>query len=105
MALLPKYFENLQLRISAITGEPRIVSINPKKPNMSDKYKVIGQQDWILTLLNYFSCLQHPMFHITNNWIYFVGGKAKSKEELINSLKNLIKQIEQIPDEVEENGN
>ena len=52
--MLPKYFENLKLAVSAITGQPRIVKINPKNPDRSDKYIDIPHDEFKNIMLNYF---------------------------------------------------
>ena len=38
---LPKYFKNLHIAISSITGEPRIISTSDVNTNLCEKYKNI----------------------------------------------------------------
>lgn len=51
---LPKYFENLHIAISSITGEPRIISDSNAKTNFCEKYKNIDENEWVSALLNWF---------------------------------------------------
>jgi hypothetical protein len=51
---LPKYFENLHIAVSRITGEPRIVSDSNAKTNFCEKYKNIDENEWVSALLNWF---------------------------------------------------
>lgn len=51
---LPKYFENLHIAISSITGEPRIILDSNAKTNFCEKYKNIDENEWVSALLNWF---------------------------------------------------
>ena len=51
---LPKYFKNLHIAISSITGEPRIISTSDVNTNLCEKYKNIDEDEWISALLNWF---------------------------------------------------
>ena len=99
MLELPKYFKNLHLSISAITGTPRIVNIDSSKTNYSDKYKNIPIDEWEGSLLDYFSHFkenQSQMMIGGDNWEFFIGGNAKTKEDLIEILQERIKEIQEI---------
>ena len=51
---LPKYFKNLHIAISSITGEPRIISDSNSKTNFCEKYKNTDENEWESDLLNWF---------------------------------------------------
>ena len=96
---LPKYFKNLHVSISAITGTPRIVNIDFSKTNCSDKYKDIPIDEWESCLLGYFAHFkenQSQMMIGGDNWEFFIGGNAKTKEDLIKILQQRIKDIQKI---------
>ena len=92
---LPKYFDNLHIGISAITGEPRIVSIKEGK-NCSDKYKVIPDEEWKSCIVGWFSMFkpQNSFIQITKDWGYCIGGKALNKKHLIQVLRELADSLE-----------
>lgn len=99
MLELPKYFKNLHIAISAITGIPRIVNIDFSKTNFSDKYKNIPLDEWESCLLGYFAHFkenQSQMMIGGDNWEFFIGGNAKTKEDLIKILQERIKEIQKI---------
>lgn len=93
--MLPKYFKNLHLMISAITGTPRIVSINPEKTQLSDKYIDIPKEEWEGSLINYFDSFQEgrSQLQVVNSWSFFFGGNATSREELIWMLEQAIEEV------------
>lgn len=92
---LPKYFNNLHLEVSAICGTPRIASTKPGKC-YTDKYKDIPKEEWESALLNWASHLEHGYVQVTNNFAFAVMGKARSKEHLIQSLRNVADELEGI---------
>ena len=99
---LPKYFDHLQLAISAITGKPRIAYIDPKKPNESSKYKNIPDEEWLNVILTWLNMFKNgnAVVQVTNNYGFLIGGKTSSREELINYLNAVVKQLEQdLPEE------
>ena len=99
MLELPKYFKNLHLSISAITGTPRIVNIDFNKTNCSDKYKNIPIDEWEGSLLGYFAHFkenQSQMMIGGDNWAFYIGGNAKTKEDLIKILQDRIQEIQKI---------
>lgn len=93
--MLPKYFKNLHLMISAITGTPRIVNIDLDKTNLSDKYKDIPKEEWESALVQYFNTFQEGMrqLYVIDNWSFFLGGNATSKEQLIDILEKAIEEV------------
>lgn len=96
---LPKYFKNLHVSISAITGTPRIVNIDFSKTNCSDKYKNIPIDEWESCLLGYFAHFkenQSQMMIGGDNWEFYIGGNAKTKEDLIKILQQRIEEIQKI---------
>lgn len=96
--MIPKYFKNLHLMISAITGTPRIVNIDLNKTNLSEKYKDIPKEEWESALIQYFNSFQDGtrQLYVIDNWSFFVGGKAKNKEQLIKILENVIKEVKSL---------
>lgn len=92
---LPKYFDNLHVGISAITGEPRIVSLKGKN-NMSDKYKTIPKEEWESSVIGWFSMFKdgNLFVKVTKDFAFCIGGKTKDKKKLISVLKNVIKALE-----------
>ena len=97
---LPKYFNKLHLCISGITGTPRIVNIDFKKSNMSDKYKDIPKDEWEGALLQYFSHFKEKQVQLMvgQNWEFFIGGNATNKETLIKALEERIEAIKKLED-------
>lgn len=93
--MLPKYFKNLHLMISAITGTPRIVSINPEKTQLSDKYIDIPKEEWEGSLIHYFDSFQEGkrQLLVIDNWSFFLGGNATSREHLIRMLEDAIEEV------------
>ena len=83
--MIPKYFKNLHLMTSAITGTPRIVNIDTNKTNFSEKYKDIPKEEWESALIQYFNSFQDGtrQLYVIDNWSFFLGGNANSKEQLI----------------------
>ena len=97
--MLPNYFKNLHLSISAITGIPRIVNIDFNKTQFSDKYKDIPNDEWEGALLGYFAHFkenQSQMMIGGDKWEFFIGGNCESKEKLIQCLEERIKQIKEM---------
>lgn len=100
--LRPKYFDNLHLAISAITGQPRIASIDPKKPNKSDKYKDIPEDEWISSIMGWVDLLpEHSVYlNVNKGYSFFLGGNLSTKEELINTLKGALDKLQkELPEE------
>ena len=96
---LPKYFNNLDIAVSAITGKPRIVSVKfENKSCATDKYKNINEQTWINCILLW---LQHRPLGCTvlEDYTVLIGGKTKNKEDLIKCLENIIDSVKNIKDE------
>ena len=99
MLELPKYFKNLHLTISCICGTPRIANIDFSKTNCTDKYKNIPIDEWESCLLGYFAHFkenQSQMMIGGDNWEFFIGGNAKTKEDLIKILQDRIEKIQKI---------
>lgn len=99
MLELPKYFKNLHLTISCICGTPRIANIDFSKTNYTDKYKNIPIDEWESCLLGYFAHFkenQSRMMIGRDNWEFFIGGNAKTKEALIKMLQKRIEEIQKI---------
>ena len=96
--MLPKYFKNLHILISCITGTPRIVNIDLEKTNCSDKYKDISKEEWESAMINYFSYFDNNMrqLMITEDWAFYVGGKAENKDQLIKLLEGTIAEIKDL---------
>ena len=97
--MLPKYFDNLHIAISAICGKPRIVNIDFSKTNCSDKYKNIPIDEWESCLLGYFAHFkenQSQMMIGGDKWEFFIGGNAQTKEKLIAILEDRIKEIRKL---------
>ena len=97
---LPKYFDRLHDCISGITGTPRIVNIDFKKSNMSDKYKDIPKDEWESALLGYFAHFKDDQIQLMvgQNWEFFIGGNTTSKESLIKALEERIEAIKKLED-------
>ena len=98
--MLPKYFKNLHLMVSAITGTPRIVSIDRSKTSMSDKYKDIPKEEWECALISYFNMFQEDtrQLYVLDNWSFVLGGNPKDKETLIEMLEGAIKEVKELED-------
>ena len=99
--MLPKYFNNLHIAISAICGKPRIVNIDFTKTNCTDKYKDIPLDEWESCLLGYFAHFkenQSQMMIGGENWEFFIGGNAQTKEQLIKILEERIEEIKKLKD-------
>lgn len=96
--MLPKYFKNLHLTISAITGTPRIVNIDLNKTNLSEKYKDIPKEEWESALIQYFNSFQDgtSQLYVIDNWSFFLGGNANSKEQLIKILEDVLKEVKSL---------
>ncbi len=96
--MIPKYFKNLHICISAIAGIPRIVNIDFNKTNLSGKYKDIPKDEWESALLSYFSYFieNQSQMIVGENWNFFIGGNAKNKEDLIKILQNRIQEIKEL---------
>lgn len=96
--MIPKYFKDLHLMISAITGTPRIVNIDLNKTNLSEKYKDIPKEEWESALIQYFNSFQDGtrQLYVIDNWSFFLGGNANSKEQLIKILENVIKEVKSL---------
>lgn len=96
--MLPKYFNNLHLMVSAITGTPRIVSIDTNKTNMSDKYKDIPKEEWESALISYFNSFKEDtrQLYVLDNWSFFLGGNPKDKETLIKMLEEVIAEVKKL---------
>lgn len=96
--MIPKYFKNLHLMISAITGTPRIVNIDLNKTNLSEKYKDISKEEWESALIRYFNSFQEGtrQLYVIDNWSFFLGGNANSKEQLIKILESVIKEVKSL---------
>lgn len=92
---LPKYFDNLHLTVSSITGVPRIVNIDFEKTNFSDKYKDIPKDEFESTLIQYFDHFQKGsrQLIVNDNWTTVIGINADSKEQLIKILENVIEEV------------
>lgn len=99
--MLPKYFKNLHLMISVITGTPRIVSIDTEnsqlsdKIQLSDKYIDIPKEEWEGSLIHYFDSFQEGkrQLLVIDNWSFFLGGNATSREHLIRMLEDAIEEV------------
>ena len=98
--MLPKYFKNLHLLISEITGTPRIVNIDLNKTNFSDKYVDIPKEEWKRAIVGSFSHFKEGerLLYIANNWEFFLGGNPKDKKHLIKILENAIKEVQSLKD-------
>ena len=94
MGLLPKYFDNLHVGISAITGEPRIFS--SKDLRKSDKYKVIPKDEWENAVVGWFSMFKEDttFIQVTQDWAYCIGGNMSCKENLIKHLRDIADTLE-----------
>ncbi len=93
--MIPKYFKNLHLMISTITGTPRIVNIDTNKTNFSEKYKDIPKEEWESAIIQYFNHFKNGtrQLYVIEDWSFFIGGKAKNKEQLIKILENILKEV------------
>ena len=101
----PKYFDNLHVAISAITGQSRIAYIDPKKPNQSDKYIDIPEDEWFNTIMSWIDMLPEGkvLLSVHKGYSFLLGGNLSSKEELIKALKSTLVKLEQeLPDREEE---
>lgn len=104
--MLPKYFKNLTLAISSITGMPKICSLSGLL--LTDKYKDIPEENWLDCIMLYFHQQQlknknQPKVHVagcsSNNKMYYTtGGSFKNKAELLLHIvtikEELIKKFE-----------
>lgn len=95
MNLIPKYFKDLHLMVSSITGQPRIVKVDKSKPNFSDKYIDIPKEEFESAVLNYFAHYKESTkwLAVTEDWSFCVGGNVKDKEQLIKALEDAIKEV------------
>ena len=102
--MLPKYFYNLHVCISAICGTPRIANIDFSKTNRTDKYIDIPIDEWENCLLIYFTYFKenNSQIMISNEWGFVVGGKAQTKEDLIKILEDRIEEIKNIKESEQE---
>lgn len=103
--MLPKYFNNLHLAISCICGTPRIVNIDFSKTNCTDKYIDIPIDEWENCLLSYFAHFKEnnsQMMIGGDNWEFFIGGNAQTKEDLIKILEDRIEEIKNIKESEQE---
>lgn len=94
---LPKYFENLTIGISTITGQPRIISVKQDEKDKpiknTDKYKDIDGKTWHDCIMLYFQ-KQNPTFEILDDFTFLIAGKVENKEQLLKVLKGLTEHIE-----------
>lgn len=93
---LPKYFDNLHVGISAITGEPRIYSLKDPKKGKTDKYKNIPKEEWESAVVGWFSLFKEDttFIQITQDWAYCIGGNMSCKENLIKHLRDIADTLE-----------
>lgn len=103
MAELPKYFKNLHLAVSTITGTPRIVSIDFSKTDRSDKFIDIPKEEFESCILNHYDHLPENSRHlmIMKNWTGFLGFNTTSKENLIKCLEEAIEEVKALEDKDE----
>lgn len=96
--MLPKYFKNLHLLTSAITGRPRIVNIDLEKTNKSDKYIDVPKDEWESAMLNYFGAFPENsrQLLVLDNFTTVIGANVSSKEELIKMLEGVIKEVKEL---------
>ena len=90
---LPKYFKNLHLEVSAITGSPRIVNTK-QLGTPTDKYINIPQTEWESAILNWAGNLDKGYTQITKDGNFVIAGKVDDDRpvpNLIKSLQNLIR--------------
>ena len=94
----PKYFEKLHIAVSAITGTPRIVSIDYDKTNLSEKYKNISKDEFESAMLGYYQHFKdnERQLLVLNDWTTVIGLKATNKENLLKMLKEIIKEVEKL---------
>lgn len=92
---LPKYFKNLHLTTSAITGTPRIVNIDFSKTNLSDKYIDVPKEEFEGTLIGYFQSFPENsrQLIVTDKWTTVAGINASSKADLIKILEGIIEEV------------
>lgn len=95
MAELPKYFKNLHLAVSTITGTPRIVSIDFSKTNATDKYIDVPKEEFENCLINHYKLMPENTRHlmVTENWTTVCGINATSKENLIKCLEAILEEV------------
>ena len=102
---LPKYFKNLHIAISSITGEPRIISDSNAKTNFCEKYKNIDENEWVSALLNWFDMkspkgktqptLKASIINVEKGEGTFVyGGHFDSWEDLEDQAKMFLLQVQ-----------
>ena len=102
---LPKYFENLHIGISSITGEPRIISCADSKTTFCEKYKNIAENEWVSAVLNWFDMkspkgltqptLKASIIDVKKGEGYFAyGGHFDSWEDLEVQAKLLLAQAQ-----------
>ena len=98
--MLPKYFENLHLAISAITGKPRICSVKDNNW-VTDKYKNIPDKEWESCIMNWFHYFQEgkSFVQVLSDYTFCVGGKAYNKRSLIEGLRKCADELEKIINE------
>lgn len=91
--MLPRYFNDLHVAVSAITGVPRIVSC--KEDSLStDKYKDISEDEWESVLLNFFDFFKDRIYFKMLKSGGFVIGGNKAPKELAKDLKRIAKELE-----------
>lgn len=106
----PKFFENLHVGISSITGQPRIFLSKKEKPSFCDKYKDIPEKEWISAVLNYFDMtiadvVPPRKYHAPTlkasikevekgEGIFALGGKFDSWEDLEDQAKMFLLQVQ-----------
>lgn len=88
--MLPKYFNDLHVSVSAITGTPRIVSCKLGAKS-TDKYKDIELNEWHSAILNWFSFFKEStsFVQVLKDYTFCIGGKAKDKAQLVKALRDL----------------
>lgn len=96
--MLPKYFKNLHLIVTEITGKPQIVSLKPYK-GIFKKYGIdIPKEEWISAMMTYYSSGQFKntrQMLISTDYTFLIGGNVGTKENLIKALKSCIKELEE----------
>lgn len=92
---LPKYFNDLHVLISAITGQPRIAKTKNGKL-VTDKYIDIPQKEWESAILNWASMLEHGYVQVLEDFTFCFAGKAKNKKHLIQGMRKLADELEEL---------
>lgn len=91
--MLPKYFNDLHVAISAITGHPRIV--NCKEGSLTtDKYKDIPQDEWESCLLNFFDFFKDRIYFKMLKSGGFVIGGNKAPKDIAKELRRIAKELD-----------